>query len=592
MTVDEQMPARIRRDVDGEVRVAASHDRILIVPRPPGAGLELASALREELPNLRLTATRGLVTVGAADCPVLLSASAGLRWEQDALVFAENRAAAPVRHAQVRAAVGDVASGRRKRASELLAGIPGLNVLDDHQWEAVAAMTTPGGYGLCLFDEQGTGKTVTLIHAFDVLVARHEADVLLIIAPKAMVGEWVRDFRRFKRELYVIRTLTGTAMQKRQSLAAGGDIFITNYETAVTMEAELRLFLRGHRQRAVLAIDESYNVKNTDARRTQALRRLREWCGRAYVLCGTPAPNSAHDIVEQVSLVDFGSTFGAVKIPPDRTSARPIIRQVLQDSGAYIRNLKAEVLPWLPKKRFHRVTVPMEPIQQNIYAEAVRGLLKDVRTADQVTFRRTYAGFLARRAALLQICSHPRGVADGYSEVPAKLLVLDALLDAAVTQRSEKVVIWSSYRASIDAIVLRYSHHGVVRYDGTITGVDERSEAVRRFQEDQTTMLFIGNPAAAGAGLTLHAARLSIYESLSTQAAHYLQSIDRIHRRGQLREVEYFVLLCESSLELTEYDRLVGKEAAGQDLLGDSSEPPVTRETMIAELEHQISLLG
>ena len=60
---------------------------------------------------------------------------------------------------------------------------------------------------------------------------------------------------------------------KRETLAGGGDVFVTNYETAVTMEMELRLLLKRQRERAVIAVDESYNVKSGDARRTQALRR-------------------------------------------------------------------------------------------------------------------------------------------------------------------------------------------------------------------------------------------------------------------------------------------------------------------------------
>jgi SNF2 family DNA or RNA helicase len=119
-----------------------------------------------------------------------------------------------------------------------------------------------------------------------------------------------------------------------------------------------------------------------------------------------------------------------------------------------------------------------------------------------------------------------------------------------------------------------------------------RREAVRRFQEDDETMLFVGNPAAAGAGLTLHRARLAVYESMSNQAAHYLQSLDRIHRRGQTREVEYFVLLCDQSLEVREYERLTSKERAAQDLLGDNVVEPVTRQTMLAEAESARALLA
>ena len=131
--------------------------------------------------------------------------------------------------------------------------------------------------------------------------------------------------------------------------------------------------------------------------------------------------------------------------------------------------------------------------------------------------------------------------------------------------------------------MLRYQHHNPVRYDGTVSDVTDRREAVRRFQSDDETMLFVGNPAAAGAGLTLHRSRIAVYESWSNQAAHYLQSLDRIHRRGQTREVEYIILLCENTIEEDEYARLIEKERSAALLLGDEIGTPVTREGLLNE---------
>jgi len=96
---------------------------------------------------------------------------------------------------------------------------------------------------------------------------------------------------------------------------------------------------------------------------------------------------------------------------------------------------------------------------------------------------------------------------------------------------------WSFYRATLDRLHERYAHLGVSRVDGSITEVSARREAVRTFQQSDGVRIFLGKPAAAGAGITLHAARISIYESMSNQAAHYLQSLDRTHRRGQVRDV-------------------------------------------------------
>jgi SNF2 family DNA or RNA helicase len=97
-------------------------------------------------------------------------------------------------------------------------------------------------------------------------------------------------------------------------------------------------------------------------------------------------------------------------------------------------------------------------------------------------------------------------------------------------------------------------------------------------------MLFVGNPAAAGTGLTLHRARYAIYESMSNQAAHYLQSLDRIHRRGQERPVEYLVLLCDETIEPLEYERILKKEAYAQELLKDEVRPPLTREAFLQDM--------
>ncbi len=79
---------------------------------------------------------------------------------------------------------------------------------------------------------------------------------------------------------------------------------------------------------------------------------------------------------------------------------------------------------------------------------------------------------------------------------------------------------------------------------------------------------------------------------MSNQAAHYLQSLDRIHRRGQTEEVEYMVLLCDGTIEINEYERLMEKEQMAHELLSDQVELPITRETMLTELDSAKKLFG
>jgi SNF2 family DNA or RNA helicase len=442
-------------------------------------------------------------------------------------------------------------------------------------------MTIPGGWGACIFDEQGTGKTPTLIAAFDLLVEHDEADTLLVVAPKSMVGEWAVEFERFCGELYRVIVVEGSRRERAAALTAGADVIVLNYEAAITLREDLQLLAR--RSRTVLAVDESYNVKNPEAARTAALTDLREWCGRCFILCGTPAPNSPVDLISQVDLVDFGMTFEDLVLSDDPELDRDAVRSALEARGLYTRNRKNVVIPELPGRQFIEVDIEFAPMQAALYEEALEGLIAEVGSADEEIYRKERLSFMQRRSSLLRICSNPVGLIPGYSEVPGKISALDALLARQAEQR-EKVVLWSFYRASLDFLAKRYADYGIVRIDGSVSEVAVRREAVRRFQEDDQVLVFLGNPAAAGAGLTLHRASLAIYESFSNQAAHFMQSLDRIHRRGQTSDVEYMMLLCSGSLEEIEYERLLEKIRSQGELLGDPERRGTDRQEFLEEL--------
>src|SRR6185503_9358594 len=170
-------------------------------------------------------------------------------------------------------------------------------------------------------------------------------------------------------------------------------------------------------------------------------------------------------------------------------------------------------------------------------------------------FTRNLRSFLAKRAVLLQICSNPSSVDPLYSEKPAKLSALDFLLRELIETRNRKVVIWSFFRRSLQAIAERYRHYGLVRIDGSVPRIEDRLEAIDRFQNDETVRLFLGNAAAAGAGITLTASHHAIYESFSNQAVHYMQSADRIHRRGQTEQVVSHILIARDTIEDYELKR-------------------------------------
>src|SRR5260370_26510940 len=100
---------------------------------------------------------------------------------------------------------------------------------------------------------------------------------------------------------------------------------MTNYETGRIFEQSLRSFMMRKRGRVVLVVDESFFVKNRDARRSASVRRLRPFCNRCWVLCGTPAPNHALDVVHQFDIADGGVTFIGVNLPKEPAVLRSTI---------------------------------------------------------------------------------------------------------------------------------------------------------------------------------------------------------------------------------------------------------------------------
>ncbi|MCZ7421918.1 DEAD/DEAH box helicase [Verrucosispora sp. WMMA2121] len=532
--------------------------------------------------KFRLRSDAGALLSDAWEGTKLLQSAVSVRWAPDARRLVMNRSgvaeAAPV----VRAAYARVRDGGAAVARKMISDGALSGRLDDHQAANVAMLTSPKTWGGCVFDEQGTGKTVTLIATFDVLVERQLTDTLLVVAPKSMVGEWQQEFGRFTGDLYRTAVAEGDRHGKTRTLFSGADVIVMNFETLVALQDEVVRLAR--RTRLTLVVDESFNVKNPEASRTRAAATVREWCTHAFVLCGTPAPNSAADVVAQFDLVDFGYTFRGLRLDRDKGVAARQIGQRLEDTGLFVRNVKSVVLPDLPSKSFTEVEVVLAPQQQAAYDAALHDLIVDLENVDDEAYAREITSYLERRAALLRICADPSPVVPGYDELPAKIAALDELLGHLVGERGEKVVVWSFYRSSLDRIARRYASMGLVRIDGSVTDASERRQAVHRFQHDPDVSIFLGNPAAAGAGLTLHSARYAVYESLSNQAAHYLQSLDRIHRRGQQRDVRYVTLIARETLEEVEYERLRAKADAQADLLGDPFTPAPTRRMMLEDL--------
>lgn len=455
-------------------------------------------------------------------------------------------------------------------------------ILKPYQIDAVEAMKVEGLLGFCLLDEQGTGKTLTTVAAFDELVEAEQIDKLLVVCPKTLVGTWEKEFRDFLPDKYDLIRIEGSKSARYAALRSSGEVFLTSYESASLDVVEMRALMQTGRFLAVF--DESFFVKNESARRSQSAGKIRELASKAFVLCGTPAPNSPEDLINQFDLADLGFTFLGYNSTGIREKDSENIAERLRARGAFVRRIKEDVLAELPTKQFEIVECVMTDGQRLLYEEARSELELYLRRIDNTVFRRSLATYFQKRSALLQICVAPDLV--GYRDQKSgKDDSLIELVQNILSDPGRKVVIWSSFTRSIDHICEMFFGYGVARLDGTVTDPKARQAAIWAFQNKPDCRVFVGNPAAAGAGITLTAASDSIYVSYPNQAAFFMQSLDRIHRLGQTStSVNFYLLVSRGTLEEHVVKRLAEKQSTQSLLLGDTIDPGVTLVQALEEL--------
>lgn len=468
-----------------------------------------------------------------------------------------------------------------------------LGILDPAQATAVNAMLEPGLVGFCLFDEQGTGKTYMGLGLIHHMFESGEANQLLIFCPSSMVGEWAQKLKSVAALSSKIRGLAVThAAGDNLLLTCNTSVgIVTNYRQATDNLLTLRAWANrgmadGSASKTLLIIDESFVVKNDEAQASRAVLSIRENCRFALVLCGTPAPNRPEDVVHQFNIADLGATLGSFRATEDVQRNLEQLSARIEENGAFLRRLKKDVLSELPAKNFKFHKLEMSPPHKAEYERARLSYKSELLSHGKGPIGKGFQSFLNRRAELIKLCAYPDENVIPH-ELNLKFRELMKIVQEVCIDSGGKILIWSSYLNSLEQIQAIVESVGlkVGRIDGSVPA-EERTLIVKKFQEDKEPQVIVANPSAAGAGLTLHAASHAVYMSYPSQAAHFLQSVDRIHRRGQKSsETVFHMLVFDGTIEEKEVTRLFRKESTQADLLGDVYSLPRTVEEFMAEID-------
>jgi SNF2 family DNA or RNA helicase len=460
-----------------------------------------------------------------------------------------------------------------------------------HQREAWAMSNKKDEFAL--FMEMGTGKTKVAIDTLAYLYDTGRITAALVVAPKGVYMNWVtKEIPTHLPDHIVCRIASWhpnprKAEQEQLDLIMKPSddfrILVMNVEAFSTDRgtkfASLFLDVAG---RSCMIVDESTTIKNISAQRTKNVIKVGTKAAYRRILTGEPVTRSPLDIYSQAQflnphLLGFSSYYTfrnryavMVDIKAGTRSFKKIVGYNRLDEltnslkSFSFRVKKSDCLDLPPKVyqyRFVELTKEQEKLYNQVKETAIAFLEGKALTVDNV---------LTEILRLHQItCGHFKSDDGSVVEVPSNRLseLMDLLEEA-----SDKVIIWATYVADIERIVKKlsdvYGPESVVSYYGA-TSTDDRTDAVKRFQEDKGTRFFVGNPSTGGMGITLTAADTVVYYSNSYNLEHRIQSEDRAHRIGQTKSVNYVDLVVPKTIDEKIIKALRAKKNIAAQVLGE-----------------------
>lgn len=412
-----------------------------------------------------------------------------------------------------------------------------------------------GRCGAAILADMGTGKTLITIAVAGALYRERKINRLLIVAPKSIVGVWREEFEKFAGFDFTLCVLEGDGRRKadtvRNMTGSSLQIVVVNYESAWRLETELKKW-----QPDMIVCDEASKIKNAQAKQSKALHNLGR--GRRYkaILTGTPISNSPLDLFSQYKFLDdsvFGLSYYQFRAKyaviggyqNHQIIGYRNLPELMEKAHNIAFRIKIEDAVELPDKIDESRMIELEPKAQEIY----RGIDRES-YAQLIQGEITTTNVLTRLLRLSQCTGgFIRDDADGFVQQvsAAKLDALEDILDASLNEE-KKVVVFAQYLPELNAIekLLKSKKIGYSLISGA---VKDRMEQVRRFQEDSEVKVFIGQLATTGMGLTLTAATVAVFYSLSFSYENYKQSRARIHRIGQTKKCLYIHLIAKDTVD-------------------------------------------
>jgi SNF2 family DNA or RNA helicase len=263
-----------------------------------------------------------------------------------------------------------------------------------------------------------------------------------------------------------------------------------------------------------------------------------------------------------------GRFYGTPQIVAKNDDGTPVYKNLDKLNGIIkehcYRVCKKDCLD-LPDKIYKNIFFDLTTEQTEIYKTA-KEECRLVFESEATTFNKLVAfGKLSQITS--GYYSHP--LSDEPIRIQGETPKIDLLVDQVlkIIEAGEKIIIWAKFRIEIQDIFLKLKEHGIntVEYHGGITS-DARKKNIELFEKGDA-QVFLGNPQAAGIGITLISASCVIYFSNSFSLRNRLQSEDRAHRIGQTKNVTYINIAAKDTIDEDIINSLINKKSIADQIV-------------------------
>ena len=408
---------------------------------------------------------------------------------------------------------------------------PGLYKPFDHQKET-ASFLTLHKRAFC-FNEQGTGKTSSVIWAADYLLNEGAIKRVLVLCPLSiMQSAWEADLFKFAMHRTCAIAHSYSKDKRIDAINSEAEFVIINYDGLEIVKDEI---IKANFD--LIVVDEANAYKNIQTKRWKTFASIIKPTTWVWMLTGTPAsqsPTDAYGLAKIINPSGVPKFYGAFRdmvmqritqfkwIPKPRSEQ--VVHEVLQPA---IRFTKAECLD-LPDMTYVTRDVPLSAQQKKFY-ELIRRDMMTVAAGEEITT----VNAAANLNKLLQLsCGAVYADTGEVVAFDAKNR-LAALLEV-IEEASHKVIVFAPFKHAIEIVAeeLKRNNISTEVIHGGISAI-KRTEIFANFQTETNPQVLVIQPQAAAHGVTLHAANVVVWWGPITSIETYLQANARVHRAGQ-----------------------------------------------------------